>query len=209
MKKLRVLCLHGYHGSANVLRDQMSALTSGLEPLAEFVFVDAPSRANGDFGWWHAVQDVQRFDADPGVTIYKGWRNTYDWMISLFRSEGPFDGVFGFSQGAALAGLLVGLRSTDGKPREHTPFAFDFAIMTGGFLASDPSLARLYASTASYDLPSVHIIGRSDSVVPSQHSHMLASKFNKPLILEHDGRHVIAARPEIRQQVASFLKQRM
>ncbi len=44
MKKLRVLCLHGYHGSADVLRDQMSALTSGLEPLAEFVFVDAPSR---------------------------------------------------------------------------------------------------------------------------------------------------------------------
>lgn len=209
MKKLRVLCLHGYHGNADVLRDQMSTLTSGLEPMAEFVFVDAPSRANGDFGWWHAVQDVQRFDADPGVTIYKGWRNTYDWIISLFKSEGPFDGVFGFSQGAALAGLLAGLRSTDGKPSEHAPLAFDFAIMTGGFLANDPSLARLYTSTASYDLPSVHIIGRSDSVVPSRHSRMLASKFNKPLVLEHDGGHVIAAKPEIRAQVASFLKQRM
>ncbi|MDN7183325.1 serine hydrolase family protein [Caballeronia sp. SEWSISQ10-4 2] len=209
MKKLRVLCLHGYHGSASVLRDQMSALTSVLEPLAEFVFVDAPSRANGDFGWWHAVQDMQGFDADPGVIVYKGWRNTYDWMISLFKNEGPFDGVFGFSQGAALAGLLVGLRSMDGKPSEQTPLAFDFAIMAGGFLANDPSLARLYESPASYDLPSVHIIGRSDSVVPSQHSRMLASKFGKPLILEHDGGHVIAARPEIRRQLASFLKQRM
>jgi Serine hydrolase (FSH1) len=55
MRKLRVLCLHGYHGSAKTLRLQMRPFTQGLEPLAEFVCVDAPSLAVGDFGWWHAV----------------------------------------------------------------------------------------------------------------------------------------------------------
>jgi hypothetical protein len=105
--------------------------------------------------------------------------------------------------------LLVGLRSPDGKSSEHTPLVFNFAIMVGGFLANDPSPARLYASTASYDLPSIHMIGRSDSVVRSEYSRMLASRFSKPLILEHDGGHVIATNSGIRQQVASFLKERM
>jgi predicted esterase len=211
MKKLRVLCLHGYHGSAKILRDQMNPLTSGLDSLAEFVFIDAPSLANGDFGWWHAVQDTlstnaRRADTGLGETVYKGWPNTRDWLVSLFKNAAPFDGIFGFSQGAALAGLLVGLRSPDGKSSEHAPLAFNFAIMAGGFLANDPSLARLYASTASYEIPSIHMIGRSDSVVRSEYSRMLASKFNKPLLLEHDGGHVIAASSGIRQQVASFLE---
>src|SRR5712664_3599057 len=146
MKKLRILCLHGYHGNANVLRDQMKMLNNGLEHLAEFVYVDAPSLAKGDFGWWHAVRDENSAgNEDPGVgpdvARYKGWSSTYEWVVSLFKREGPFDGVFGFSQGAALTSLLVGLRSPDGKPTERKPLAFDFAIMVGAFLANDPSLA--------------------------------------------------------------------
>ena len=35
----------------------MRPFTQGLEPLAEFVCVDAPSLAMGSFGWWHAVSN--------------------------------------------------------------------------------------------------------------------------------------------------------
>src|SRR5258706_11156196 len=31
MKRLRILCLHGYHGNADVMRDQMRALVAGTE----------------------------------------------------------------------------------------------------------------------------------------------------------------------------------
>ena len=211
MKKLRILCLHGYHGNAKVLCDQMSTLARGLDHLAEFVCVDAPSLAHGDFGWWHAIRDESSPDAKgPGVGAaaarYKGWSRTQEWIVFLFKKEGPFDGVFGFSQGAALAALLVGLRSPDGKPTARKPLIFNFAIMVGAFLANDPALTSLYDDKASYDLPSVHIIGQSDFIVPSDYSRDVAHQFKDPLVLEHSGGHIIAGTPEIRQQVSAFLE---
>jgi hypothetical protein len=138
MRKLRVRCLHGYHGSAKTLQMQMRPITQGLEPLAEFVCVDAPSLAIGDFGWWHAVSsdsgDTKHAGLGRSTMRYEGWPKTKDWLVSLFRQSPPFDGVFGFSQGAALTSLLVGLRN----PREaNAGISFDFAIMVGGFASND------------------------------------------------------------------------
>src|SRR6185369_8541378 len=78
--------------------------------------------------------------------------------------------------------------------------------MVGGFPSADPALAALYEETASYDLPSVHIIGRSDLIVPAGLSRALASRFANPLVLEHEGGHVIAGTPAIRAQFRSFLE---
>src|SRR2546430_4930794 len=100
MARIRILCLHGYHGSAKVLRSQMEPLTEGLESDVEFVYVDAPSLSTGDFGWWHLN--------------FSGWERTRDWAVSLFQREPHFDGVFGFSQRAALTSLLVRMRAADG-----------------------------------------------------------------------------------------------
>src|SRR5205814_8116557 len=131
MSRLRILCLHGYHGSAATLRSQMAALVSGLDSLAEFVCSDAPSLAAGDFGWWHASTDPKvAAHEDPGVgggtKYYVGWQRTRDEIVRVFTTLGPFDGVLGFSQGAALTGLLVGLRAPDGKPTAAQPLSFDF-----------------------------------------------------------------------------------
>jgi pimeloyl-ACP methyl ester carboxylesterase len=222
MEKLRVLCLHGYQGSAHVLRRQMAALADGLDDVAAFVYLDAPSLAAGDFGWWRAVA-VQSATTPTNVGVglgakrYEGWQKTRDAIVSAFARQGPFDGLFGFSQGAALAALLVGLRSRDdlvasglADPAGRTSgsdksLSFDFAVMVGGFVAADADLAGLYGEKANYDLPSAHIIGRSDAVVPREASLGLASKFNNPLILEHEGGHVISNAPHIRQGFRIFL----
>ena len=209
MRKLRILCLHGYHGSAKTLRMQMRPITQGLEPLAEFVCVDAPSLAIGDFGWWHAVpndgDDPKHAGVGRSAMRYEGWSETKNWLLALFQQSAPFDGVFGFSQGAALTSLLVGLRN----PREaKAGISFDFAIMVGGFASNDGSHADLYQHGAEYSLPSAHIIGKSDFVVPSSHSDHLASFFVDPLILRHPGGHVIPGDPQVRNSVAAFLQQR-
>ena len=189
--KLRVLCLHGYHGSADIMRGQMAPLTRGLDHLAEFVYVDAPSLAAGDFGWWHAVDDAR-------VTRYEGWPRTREWICSFFEREGRFDGVFGFSQGGALAGLLVGLRSP-----------FDFAALAGGFLAEDRSLDSIYDSRAAYALPSVHLIGRTDSIIPPDDSRRLSARFLRPLVLEHEGGHVIPSTHDVVSGIESFFRERI
>jgi serine hydrolase FSH1 len=194
MGKLRILCLHGYHGSGKILRSQMEPLTAELESTVDFVYVDAPSLATGDFGWWHLN--------------FRGWERTRDWAVSLFRQEPRFDGVFGFSQGAALTSLLVGMRAADGRVAAEKPLSFDFAMMVGGFRSDSPAHAYLYASTESYALASLHIIGRSDRVVPSEDSRILAAQFTSPIVLEHPGGHVVASTPTVRQGVADFLKER-
>jgi fermentation-respiration switch protein FrsA (DUF1100 family) len=192
-KPLRILCLHGYHGSADILRGQMSALVDRLPPLVEFVCIDAPSLARRDFGWWHAVNGH-----------YHGWPATRNWAISLFGAQ-RFDGVFGFSQGAALAALLVGMRAPAGAADPRQALAFDFAMMVGGFVSNDPTHAQLY-DPEGFDLPSLHVFGRSDGIVPSSLSQTLASRFKNPRVVEHAGGHVIASDPQTSRQVGAFLE---
>ncbi len=194
MPALRLLCLHGYHGNKNVLRQQLAPLASGLESVAEFVTVDAPSLAEGGFGWWHG-----NFPSSSGN--YGGWDRTSAWLTDLFAREPRFDGVFGFSQGAALAGLLPGMRA------EHGPVAFDFAVMVGGFRSEMPAHQNLYAKEEEYALPSLHIMGTSDVIVPAADSRVLAGQFASPIVLEHAGGHVIPGTPAVRDRVAAFLRE--
>jgi hypothetical protein len=189
MRDLRILCLHGHHGSAAVLRRQMAALTAAMPADVEFVYVDAPSLAEGDFGWWHAGAG--------------GWERTREWATRLFRSTGGFDGVFGFSQGAALTGLLAGLRQTRTGDANHD-IRFEFAVMVGGFKSDAAEPDDLFARRLT--VPSIHVTGRSDMVVPPHESRLLADAFIDPLVLEHPGGHVVPGDPAVTGPVAALLE---
>lgn len=184
MGDLRILCLHGYHGSANILRRQMFPLTSGLEGGIEFVYEDAPSLSENDFGWWHSPS--------------QGWERTREWVVDLFARQPRFDGVFGFSQGAALTGLLAGMRES-----RANAISFDFAVMVSGFINDSPDLAELYRP--QFTVPSVHVISRTDGVVPPRLSHDLAARFIDPTVLEHSGGHIVPDDSSVVDGVAAFL----
>src|SRR5260370_32988154 len=98
-----MLCLHGYHGTGAILRRQMAPLAAAIPSNVELVYVDAPSLSSGDFGWWHDG--------------FRGWERTRDWAVELLRTAPRIDGLFGFSQGAALTGLLAGLGASRPSPR--------------------------------------------------------------------------------------------
>jgi hypothetical protein len=181
---LRMLCLHGYHGSAAILRRQMAPLAAALSPYVEPVYVDAPSLSAGDFGWWHEG--------------FSGWEHTRDWAVELLRTGPRIDGVFGFSQGAALTGLLAGLCDDPASP-----VSFDFAIMVGGFTSTMPQHAGLFRRKLT--VPSVHVTGRSDPVVPMRDSLLLADRFADPLVIEHDRGHVIPSTTAVTASVIGFL----
>jgi len=70
-QKLRILCFHGWHGSAEILRSQMYSFAKPLESLADFVCVDAPSLSRGDIGWWNAKRG--RVGSDSEEMKYVGW----------------------------------------------------------------------------------------------------------------------------------------
>ncbi len=184
MPGLRMLCLHGYHGSGAILRRQMTPLAAALPPSVELVYVDAPSLSSGDFGWWHDG--------------FSGWERTRDWAVELLSTGPRIDGIFGFSQGAALTGLLAGLR--DSRP---SPLEFEFAIMVGGFTSTMPQHAGLFRHKLT--VPSVHVTGRADAIVPRRDSLLLADRFADPLVIEHPGGHIIPAGTTVTEPVAEFL----
>ena len=186
MPDLRVLCLHGYHGTGAILRRQLAPLARSLPADIEFVYIDAPSLALGGFGWWH-----------EGFT---GWEHTRDWIVERLGAGPRIDGLFGFSQGAALTGLLAALRESRQAP---AGLDFRFALMVGGFTSFLPKHADLFPRPLT--IPSVHVIGRSDGIVPRSDSLKLADRFTAPLILEHSGGHVIPGEREVAEPIARFL----
>lgn len=186
MPDLRVLCLHGYHGTGATLRRQMAPLAGALPADIEFVYVDAPSLAAGGFGWWHEG--------------FSGWEHTRDWIAGRLSAGPRIDGLFGFSQGAALTGLLAALRES---PRAPRGLDFGFTIMVGGFTSLLPQHAGMFPRPLT--IPSVHVIGRSDEIVPRSDSLKLADRFTDPLILEHGGGHVIPGDRAVAEPIARFL----
>lgn len=173
--RLRILCLHGYHGSAAVMRAQLGSLGELLAPYADLITVDAPALDKGDFGWWHATSSP--FTQE---TSYQGWERTQIGLGHIFKTQGPFDGILGFSQGAILAGLLCGMNGVT-----DLPIKFDFAIMVGGFLARDKELAKVYALRELYNLPTLHVYGTSDFIVDAMQSEKLSLRFQNPQIIIH------------------------
>jgi pimeloyl-ACP methyl ester carboxylesterase len=186
MPHLRVLCLHGYHGTAAILRRQMASLAGALPADIEFVYIDAPSLAAGGFGWWHEG--------------FSGWERTRDWITAQLNDGPRVDGLFGFSQGAALTGLLAALRESPQAPRG---LDFRFAIMVGGFTSFEPQHAGLFPRPLT--IPSVHVTGRSDGIVPRPDSLKLADRFADPLVLEHGGGHVIPGDRAVAEPITRFL----
>jgi hypothetical protein len=183
-RDLRMLCLHGYHGTGAILRRQMAPLAAAIPSNVELVYVDAPSVSAGDFGWWHEG--------------FSGWERTRDWAIELLQTGPRIDGIFGFSQGAALTGLLAALRESPASPVD-----FEFAIMVGGFTSYAPQHAGLFGHKLT--VPSVHVTGRADVIVPRRDSLLLAGRFADPLVIEHPGGHVIPGSAAVTAPVADFL----
>jgi pimeloyl-ACP methyl ester carboxylesterase len=183
MNTTRILCLHGYHGSAAILRRQIAPVAARLPAEVELVFVDAPSLSSGDFGWWHDG--------------FRGWERTLDWALEVVGMQ-QFDGLFGFSQGAALVGLLAALRE-----QESPSIAFDLAIMVGGFTSSAPQHAHLF--TRKLSVSSLHVMGRNDGIVPMRDSLLLAERFANPVVIEHGGGHVVPDDRAITTRIADFI----
>jgi fermentation-respiration switch protein FrsA (DUF1100 family) len=81
--------------------------------------------------------------------------------------------------------------------------SFEFAIMVGGFTSTMPQHAQLFRRKLT--VPSVHVSGRADAIVPRRDSLRLADRFADPLVLEHPGGHVIPGDPVVAGPIAGFL----
>jgi len=199
---MKILMLHGYTQSAEIFSRQLAALRKSL-PNVEMVFIDGPGRVfmateidedDEDYNsvpsraWWSAK------DMPDGTRKYVGSHETLTYLRQVIERERP-DAVWGFSQGASLAGLLTAVML---RPELHPAFAnpadpplkpLKFAIIAGGFKAVDPAFESFWSHPI--ETPSLHIIGRSDHIVGLDRTLPYLNCFVNPRPEYHEGGHFI------------------
>lgn len=210
MPPARVLCLHGYCQNGAVFRAKTGALRKSLAKsgTAELVYIDAPftvstarsaSTAPGDTSsnaspsgtpltWWKASADG---------AVYSGYERSLHDIRAAFLTQGPFVGILGFSQGAVLAAVIAA-QATD------PAFAsLRFAILVSGMPSRAEEHAPLFAEPVA--LPSLHVIGEADKLVPPEASRKLHDLFHDPILFQHSAGHLVPSTAPAREMIAAFI----
>lgn len=82
-----------------------------------------------------------------------------------------------------------------------------FAVMSSGFKSG--SLAHLNYYEETIMIPSLHIFGETDAIIPSDMSEALAATFEEPRIVTHPGGHYFAAQSNLKQIYVEFFRDRL
>ncbi|KAK7817193.1 rhodanese-like domain-containing protein 6 [Quercus suber] len=144
--------------------------------------------ANGSFDPLQYLQQTDGFDVSLA------------YLKSVFSQKGPFDGILGFSQGAAMAALVSAQQE-----RLKSEMDFRFVILCSGFAIK---LAEFECQ--AINCPSLHIFGSDhgkDRQIANQASRDLASLFDDgcSVIIEHDSGHIIPTRSPYIDEIRNFL----
>ncbi|KAM3933268.1 esterase OVCA2 isoform 2-T2 [Leptodactylus fuscus] len=207
-KVLRVLGLHGYWQNGLSFRERTGNLRQKLKKHAELVIISAPltipEPEEGDVqredprGWWFSDTEKKSFNATVETESCAGLEESLDTVAKAFSELGPFDGILGFSQGAAVVAMLCALKQ-QGDPR----FQFDFAMLVAGFKSCASEHAHFYKEPIT--VPSLHVFGDTDRVIPKDMSQELAAHFVNPVLVTHPGGHYIPVCAEQKKLYFTFL----
>ncbi|GAA5834201.1 hypothetical protein JCM9279_004244 [Rhodotorula babjevae] len=217
----RVLCLPGFSQNAVIFSGRIGALRRALKDSAELVFIDPPhilemptgdssdfknkydsdaaaaptSDADTPRAWWFAESRE-----DGQYRKFIKFEETLVYLRHVLETEGPFDAVFGFSQGAACGAILTALveqPSLDpifAVPSQNPdvkwpPKPFSFAVLSAGFYPLDPRANACFKTGTKPKTPTLHVLGRGDTIVGEERSVPLTEAFEGARVEWHDGGH--------------------
>ncbi|XP_073816302.1 esterase GA18864 [Musca autumnalis] len=210
-EKVRVLCLHGYRQNGESFKSKLGSFRKHVNKYAEFVFIDAPHKAKpmeeggepqaDQLSWWFNKDDGSFKGTNKNGPAF-GFQESLKLVEETWKTQGPFQGLLGFSQGACFVGLICGLAK-----KKLTSIKPEFAIMSSGFLSG--SLVHKSAYEESVIIPTLHIYGLSDEIIPKEMSQELANHFKNVEVLEHNGGHYFPATSQQKQAYINFFQDRL
>lgn len=151
-------------------------------------------------GWWFSDTEARSFSAQQQCEKSLGLDESVAVVREAVKADGPFDGILGFSQGAAFVAMLCSLQQRQLEP----DFSFRFAILVAGFRSACEEHEVFYS--IPLQIPSLHVFGMEDRVIPDHMSRELLPSFLEPTVLTHPGGHFIPAQSAHRQKYQDFLK---
>nr|NP_001409286.1 dihydrofolate reductase [Papaver somniferum] len=189
-KKMKILCLHGFRTSGSFLKKQISKWDPSIFPDDQFelVFPDGifPAGGKSEIEGVFPPPYFEWFQFNKDFTEYTNLDECISYLCEFITNNGPFDGLLGFSQGAALSGLLLGYQAQGKVLKDHP--AIKLFVSVSGSKFRDPSIGEV-AYKEPIKAKSVHFVGAKDWFqLPSED---LAAAFDKPLILRHPQGHTV------------------
>ncbi|XP_073310475.1 rhodanese-like domain-containing protein 6 [Primulina huaijiensis] len=165
----------------------------------KFAWLIAPDRDKETDNEWKMANVP--FDPMQYQQQTEGFEKSLKYLNFLFSQAGPFDGILGFSQGAAMAALVS---ANQGMLKGE--IGFRFVILCSGFAVNMGDYAE-----GSITCPSLHIFGSkegNDRQIDCQASKHLASLFDNSCstIVEHDLGHIIPTRSPYIDDIKDFLR---
>lgn len=198
---MRILALHGNRQNGEVFRTRLGPVVRRLEDAGHRVFfVDAPHELPMGPGdevpmrtWW------TREGGDGAGT--SGWDESLAALRGVWTSRGPFQGIVGFSQGAA-AGLIL---SELADAADASFASLRCAVLCAGYVV--PSRDAIDRPAISDRHVRVMLIaGDADEAVPPAETLACASRVHPSTttIYRHPGNHVFPAKSRDARAVADF-----
>ncbi|KAL2813061.1 serine hydrolase FSH [Aspergillus cavernicola] len=145
-----ILCLHGFGANPVVMKHQMSVLAKYFDTTWEFHFLPGPvgcPAAPGVAKTFPGPYLCWTLDFDPITN-----RTALDLIHQTIMDRGPFDGVFGFSQGASIVAAYL-LEQAELHPDKPLPVRFAIFCSSPPILAGDPEyIQRLFGALSAENI---------------------------------------------------------
>jgi len=186
---LKVLALHDYRQNDEMFSRMVEPFKKIVGDNIKFTYISAPNipLAKGDDdiynnlrGWWF-TNNSNYYDINDTSDFCKGFESSIDTLVDIVKAQGPFDGIMGFSQGAALAAMicldsavkkaLAKFNDTESEGIQYQPqfpaelSSFKFAILFSGYCSKSSTHSKIYDKVRE-----IRKLGKSnylnDSMVP-------------------------------------------
>lgn len=210
-RRLRVLALHG-RGSNN---DITSVQCVSLE-LHDRVDVDALAAPLDDAPYARVFEMLSERPFRcwwKGAAAPESLEPALRGVLAFVDEHGPYDGLYGFSQGAGVVAALCAPGVCEALGATRT---WAFVILAGANSLADGAARALVAAATDgeapaerppIDVPSLHLIGRLDAV--RLLSAEAARLFRNPTVVYHGAGHELPLKlrrdAEFQAAVAAFL----
>ncbi|SCU88005.1 LADA_0E07580g1_1 [Lachancea dasiensis] len=223
MSAPKLLFLHGFLQNGKVFSEKSSGIRKLLKKAnIQCDYLDGPTTLQKtDLPF---ELDDEKWEATTQAQLNKSWfyhsevskdldiSNAIQSVCDYIRVNGPYDGIVGFSQGAAIA-TIVANRITELIP-EHPPFKVGLIFSGYSFTEPDPrhegqlriaeKFQTSFAPQAASPTKMLFVWGAADQAVPATRSKYLYNLYvnreDSPVLAkyyEHPGGHMVPNKKDI------------
>lgn len=234
---LKVLALHDYRQNDQMFSSMFKQIQEDLGDKVQIRYVNAPNIplafssldiSHNLRAWWFSGNS-DNYDRHSKSETCKGWEASLSSLVSVIKKEGPFHGIMGFSQGAAIAGMMCLdsiISKVCAKVHEENTLSYDclfppelsnfkFAVLFSGFCSKSSAHEKIYDKISEIRklgkidaledcvIPTLHAIGEKSRIVNKRDGEKLAHLFGKKhsQFLYYSGGHVVPSR-KLEQRMA-------